>query len=97
MDGPRALAWIHCPPGVQWRAVHGQQLADTTAARVVRHGGVIAYPTEAVWGLGCDPWNDEAVERLLVLNSGELVAYGPKAKVLEHLQRTSKAHQEQQA
>ena len=37
------------------------------AARVVRNGGVIAYPTEAVWGLGCDPWNDEAVERLLAL------------------------------
>jgi len=37
------------------------------AARVVRQGGVIAYPTEAVWGLGCDPWNDMAVERLLAL------------------------------
>lgn len=37
------------------------------AAQVVRSGGVIAYPTEAVWGLGCDPWNDEAVERLLAL------------------------------
>jgi L-threonylcarbamoyladenylate synthase len=37
------------------------------AARVVRNGGVIAYPTEAVWGLGCDPWHDEAVERLLAL------------------------------
>ncbi|MGH8434860.1 MAG: L-threonylcarbamoyladenylate synthase [Pseudomonas sp.] len=36
-------------------------------ARVVRNGGVIAYPTEAVWGLGCDPWNAEAVERLLAL------------------------------
>ncbi|MCQ4348093.1 L-threonylcarbamoyladenylate synthase [Pseudomonas stutzeri] len=37
------------------------------AARVVREGGVIAYPTEAVWGLGCDPWNPEAVLRLLAL------------------------------
>ncbi|SFI10855.1 translation factor SUA5 [Pseudomonas guineae] len=37
------------------------------AARVVRNGGVIAYPTEAVWGLGCDPWHGEAVERLLAL------------------------------
>jgi L-threonylcarbamoyladenylate synthase len=37
------------------------------AARVVSQGGVIAYPTEAVWGLGCDPWNDMAVERLLAL------------------------------
>ena len=36
-------------------------------ARVVREGGVVAYPTEAVWGLGCDPWNEEAVYRLLAL------------------------------
>ena len=37
------------------------------AARVVRNGGVIAYPTEAVWGLGCDPWDSDAVHRLLAL------------------------------
>ncbi len=30
-------------------------------------GGLIAYPTEAVYGLGCDPMNDDAVERLLLL------------------------------
>jgi L-threonylcarbamoyladenylate synthase len=34
-------------------------------ARVVREGGVIAYPTEAVFGLGCDPLNAKAVERLI--------------------------------
>lgn len=39
------------------------------AAQIVRAGGVIAYPTEAVWGLGCDPWNESAVERLLYLKS----------------------------
>jgi L-threonylcarbamoyladenylate synthase len=37
------------------------------AAQVLRAGGLIAYPTEAVWGLGCDPWNDVAVQRLLEL------------------------------
>ena len=37
------------------------------AAREVRAGAVIAYPTEAVWGLGCDPWNEEAVDRLLAI------------------------------
>lgn len=36
-------------------------------ARRVREGGVIACPTEAVWGLGCDPWNEQAVMRLLRL------------------------------
>ncbi|TCK03590.1 L-threonylcarbamoyladenylate synthase [Marinobacterium mangrovicola] len=35
------------------------------AVRVLRQGGIIAYPTEAVWGLGCDPFNPEAVARLL--------------------------------
>ena len=39
------------------------------AAREIRAGAVIAYPTEAVWGLGCDPWNEEAVERLLAIKS----------------------------
>lgn len=34
---------------------------------MLRHGGLIAYPTEAVWGLGCDPANGAAVRRLLAL------------------------------
>ena len=37
------------------------------AARAVCSGGVIAYPTEAVYGLGCNPWNRTAVERILEL------------------------------
>lgn len=37
------------------------------AAATVRHGGIIAYPTEAVWGVGCDPFNRTAVQRLLEL------------------------------
>ncbi len=37
------------------------------ARRALRAGGVVAYPTEAVWGLGCDPLNGDAVNRLLAL------------------------------
>ena len=37
------------------------------AARYLRGGGVVAYPTEGVWGLGCDPEDAEAVQRLLAL------------------------------
>lgn len=37
------------------------------AVRVLRAGGAIAYPTEAVWGLGCDPENAHVVERILQL------------------------------
>ena len=37
------------------------------AQKVIMDGGVIAYPTEAVYGLGCDPDNDDAIDRLLAL------------------------------
>jgi len=40
-----------------------------TAARWIRSGGVIAYPTEAVFGLGCDPANRNAVQRLMALKN----------------------------
>jgi L-threonylcarbamoyladenylate synthase len=37
------------------------------ACHALAAGGVIAYPTEGVWGLGCDPDNPEAVGDLLAL------------------------------
>ncbi len=37
------------------------------AARIIRQGGVVAYPTEAVFGLGCDPGNGIAIRRVLTL------------------------------
>ena len=41
--------------------------AITHAVATLRRGGVIAYPTEAVWGLGCDPLNESAVRRIFTL------------------------------
>jgi len=37
------------------------------AVRQLASGGVIAYPTETVYGLGCDPFNGNAVLRLIDL------------------------------
>lgn len=37
------------------------------AVEILKQGGVIAYPTEAVYGLGCDPLNEEAVNRIIEL------------------------------
>ena len=42
-------------------------LAIRQAARILRSGGVVAHPTEAVYGLACDPLDPAAVERLLHL------------------------------
>ena len=35
-----------------------------TASRIARKGGLVVYPTETVYGLGCDPFNIEAVKRV---------------------------------
>lgn len=34
------------------------------AVEAMRRGGIIVYPTDTVWGLGCDATNEEAVRRL---------------------------------
>lgn len=46
-----------------------------SAADKLQGGGVVAYPTEAVWGLGCDPSSQAAVEKILQLK-GRSVSKG---------------------
>ena len=57
------------------------------AAEVLYSGGVIAYPTEGVYGLGCLPDEDAAVERVLRLKhraaSKGLILIAAKAAQLE--------------
>lgn len=43
------------------------ELTFDSAVSTLHAGGVIAYPTEAVWGLGCDPASEAAVLKLLDL------------------------------
>ena len=37
------------------------------ASDIIQQGGIIAYPTEGVYGLGCDPFNQQAVQKILSL------------------------------
>ena len=41
------------------------------ALRVLRSGGIIVYPTDTVWGIGCDATNEEAVRRIYALKQRE--------------------------
>ena len=34
------------------------------AIQVLRNGGIILYPTDTIWGIGCDASNEKAVERI---------------------------------
>ncbi|MCX7556010.1 Sua5/YciO/YrdC/YwlC family protein [Xanthomonadaceae bacterium JHOS43] len=65
-------------------------LTAERAADCLRQGRVIAYPTEAVWGLGCDPFNAAAVQRLLDVKQrpaakGMIVIAADVAQALPHL------------
>ncbi len=37
------------------------------AAKVLRAGGIILYPTDTIWGIGCDATNAKAVEKVFAL------------------------------
>src|SRR5690554_7483321 len=37
------------------------------AFEVVKNGGIILYPTDTVWGIGCDATNSEAVKKIFAL------------------------------
>jgi len=41
------------------------------ALDALRSGGIIAYPTEAVYGLGCDPADETALQKILDIKSRE--------------------------
>lgn len=41
------------------------------ALQVLRSGGIIVYPTDTVWGIGCDATNVEAVKRIYALKQRE--------------------------
>ncbi|MEM7408538.1 MAG: L-threonylcarbamoyladenylate synthase [Pseudomonadota bacterium] len=62
-------------------------------ARIMQAGGVVAYPTEGVFGLGCDPWDAGAVRRVLALK-GRDAAKGLilLAASAEHLEPFLEAH-----
>ena len=42
-----------------------------TAVQTLRQGGLILYPTDTIWGIGCDASNEEAVRRIFQLKQRE--------------------------
>ena len=38
-------------------------------SQFLQQGNLLAYPTEAVWGIGCDPFNEQAVRQILAIKN----------------------------
>ena len=74
--------------------------------QVLKNGGLILYPTDTVWGIGCDATNEKAVERVyalkkrpdekamivLMADEREVLQYvaSPDLHVFDYLQETKK-------
>ncbi len=74
--------------------------------KAMNAGGLILYPTDTVWGIGCDATNEEAVERIyalkrrpdekamivLVADERDVLRYvaAPDLQLFEYLQQTQK-------
>src|SRR5512145_1096859 len=41
------------------------------ATEILREGGIILYPTDTIWGIGCDATNTEAVKKIYCLKQRE--------------------------
>ena len=41
------------------------------ASDIIKNGGVVIFPTDTVYGIGCDPYNKEAIQRIYKIKSRE--------------------------
>ena len=74
--------------------------------KVLKDGGLILYPTDTIWGIGCDATNEDAVEKIytlkkrsdekamivLVADEKDVLQYtaAPDLAVFDHLQKSKK-------
>ena len=57
---------------------------------VLQQGGIILYPTDTVWGIGCDATNSQAVQKILVLkerpaSKSLIVLVADEKDILKHV------------
>ena len=66
------------------------------AARIIKDGGLVALPTETVYGLGTDALNEEAVKKIFEIKGRPLdkplsILIGRKEKLIKYVQEIPKA------
>ena len=61
----------------------------TLAIESIKNGGVVIFPTDTVYGIGCDPYNEDAVERIYELKNRDsakpLPILGYSKRILENI------------
>lgn len=63
-------------------------MAPLTLSQAIRHlqqGSILAYPTESSYGLGCDPWNPQAIAQVFHMKNRP--SEKPLLLVVAHLEQ----------
>ena len=58
-----------------------------TASQAVKTGSLVVYPTDTVYGLGCDPFNAEAVKRVFRVKGERKEPLPILASSIEHAEK----------
>ena len=65
------------------------------ARKALRDGKIIIYPTDTVWGMGCDPFNQKAIDDLFTLKGKKMeglsVMFDQKSKIYDCCKTNAKA------
>lgn len=69
------------------RLTESERADVAEAVRVLKAGGIILYPTDTVWGIGCDATNTAAVEKIYAIKQRDdhkaLITLVPNEAMLE--------------
>ncbi|HEY5734950.1 MAG TPA: L-threonylcarbamoyladenylate synthase [Nitrosopumilus sp.] len=58
-----------------------------TASQIINNGGIVVFPTDTVYGIGCDPYNKASVEKIYKIKSRDITKSLP---VLTYSKETAK-------
>jgi L-threonylcarbamoyladenylate synthase len=58
-----------------------------TASRIVKRGGLVVYPTDTVYGLGCDPFNVTAVKQVFKVKGEREKPLPIMASSIDHVEK----------
>ena len=62
------------------------------ALKILQNGDIILYPTDTIWGLGCDATNPDAIQKIYKIKQREqskaLITLVSNKKMLKHLTNT---------
>ena len=72
MDSPENLMVIKQKITVRVLKVNCDNEGIEKANQVIKRGGIVIFPTDTVYGIGCDPYNEKSVEKIYKIKSRDI-------------------------